>query len=307
MKITQEQRKQAKSRGFLSNRDGEHFSARILTGNGVITARQLRSLSEAAEKYGNGQIALTSRMTLELPGVSLENMEALQEHIGKENMYTGGTGAKIRPVMACKGTVCVFGLIDTQSLAQEIHTRFFEGWQDVVLPHKFKIAVGGCPNNCVKPDLNDFGIIGQRVQRINGDLCRQCKKCAVIHACPMHAVTMNDGPAAISAQDCNCCGRCAGSCPFGALETQAEGYRIVLGGRWGKKTRIGTPLPGVFTRQEVLAMLEKAILLFKREGKAGERFGEMIDRLGFPMVEQTLFSDELTVQKAEILAAPVNA
>ena len=31
------------------------------------------------------------------------------------------------------------------------------------LPHKFKIAVGGCPNNCVKPDLNDLGIIGQRV------------------------------------------------------------------------------------------------------------------------------------------------
>ena len=32
-----------------------------------------------------------------------------------------------------------------------------------VLPHKFKIAVGGCPNNCVKPDLNDLGIVGQRV------------------------------------------------------------------------------------------------------------------------------------------------
>ena len=33
----------------------------------------------------------------------------------------------------------------------------------VKLPHKFKIAVGGCPNNCVKPNLNDLGIIGQRV------------------------------------------------------------------------------------------------------------------------------------------------
>ena len=32
--------------------------------------------------------------------------------------------------------------------------------------HKFKIAVGGCPNNCVKPDLNDLGIIGQMVPKL---------------------------------------------------------------------------------------------------------------------------------------------
>jgi sulfite reductase beta subunit-like hemoprotein len=27
--------------------------------------------------------------------------------------------------------------------------------ENEVLLHKFKIALGGCPNNCVKPDLND--------------------------------------------------------------------------------------------------------------------------------------------------------
>lgn len=65
-------------------------------------------------------------------------------------MVTGGTGAKIRPIVACKGTTCVFGLLDSQGIAKRLHERYFEGWGNVALPHKFKIAVGGCPNNCVK-------------------------------------------------------------------------------------------------------------------------------------------------------------
>ena len=43
------------------------------------------------------------------------------------------------------------------------------------LPHKFKIAVGGCPNNCVKPNLNDLGIIGQRIPHFKAELCKDVK------------------------------------------------------------------------------------------------------------------------------------
>ena len=43
------------------------------------------------------------------------------------------------------------------------HDEFYVNWHDVKLPHKFKIAVGGCPNNCVKPNLNDLGIVGQLI------------------------------------------------------------------------------------------------------------------------------------------------
>ena len=61
------------------------------------------------------------------------------------------------------------------------------------LPHKFKIAVGGCPNNCVKPDLNDVGIIGQLIPNFDEESCNGCKKCAVVSACPMNAAKVTDG------------------------------------------------------------------------------------------------------------------
>ena len=112
---------------------------------------------------------MTSRLTMEIQGVPFDNIEPLREYLMQAGLETGGTGSKVRPVVSCKGTTCQYGLIDTFALSEEIHERFFHGYSSVKLPHKFKIAVGGCPNNCVKPDLNDLGIIGQRVPQIDLD------------------------------------------------------------------------------------------------------------------------------------------
>jgi dissimilatory sulfite reductase (desulfoviridin) alpha/beta subunit len=301
MDISAEQRKQVKGQGFLSNKDQVHFSARIITENGVLNARQLRNLSEAAEKYGNGSISFTSRLTVEVPGISYADIPAFQAHIAMENMLTGGTGAKVRPVVACKGTVCVFGNIDTQGLATEIHKRFYEGFGEVTLPHKFKIAVGGCPNNCVKPELNDVGIIGQRAPQYDLNLCKGCAKCEVAITCPMQACAIREDVMVIDREVCNNCGLCVGECPFNAVPGCMVGYKITIGGRWGKHTRIGTPLNGVFTKDEAMDIIEKTILLFKDKGFSGERLSTMIERLGAAVTEQMLIAHDLLDRKPVIL------
>jgi len=293
--------KKVKGQGFLLNRGTEEFSARIITVNGVLTAKQMQNLSEAAAKFGSGTLTFTSRLTVEVPGVSYENIPAFQEYIAKEGMVTGGTGSKVRPVVSCKGTTCVFGLYDTQKLAKEIHERFYEGYHDVILPHKFKVAVGGCPNNCVKPDLNDLGIVGQRVPKLNRDACKGCAKCGVAEACPMNAVEVKEGTAVIDPAVCNNCGRCHGTCYFGALEESETMYKVYVGGKWGKRVRMGSALNTLFTREEVLNVVEKAILLFKQKGISGERFGETVERLGVEKVEKMLVSDNLLKRKEEIL------
>ena len=293
--------KKVKAQGFLRNRGTDEFSARIITENGVLSAKQMQNLVEAAEKFGNGKIEFTSRLTVELPGVKYEDIPAFQEYVAKEGMETGGTGSRVRPVVSCKGTTCVFGLYDTQALASEIHRRFYEGYHAVTLPHKFKIAVGGCPNNCVKPDLNDLGIVGQRVPRLNTETCRACKKCGVEASCPMQAVKRKEGYAEIDPSVCNNCGRCFGKCPFGALTHSETMYRVYVGGRWGKKIRIGSALNRLFTQEEALDVVEKAILLFKSKGKTGERFGETVERLGVEKVEKMLVANNLLKRKEEIL------
>lgn len=305
--ISAEEIKRVKGMGFLNNRGTDLFSMRVITENGVLTAAQMKNLTEVADKYGNGQIAMTSRLTVELPGIKFEDIDTVREYIAKEGMVTGGTGSRVRPVVSCKGTVCQYGLIDTQALAKEIHKVFYEGYYDVKLPHKFKIAVGGCPNNCVKPDLNDLGIVGQRIPNFDEDLCNGCKKCSVEAACPMGAAKVEDGLLEINKDVCNNCGRCIGSCRFDAIEDGQTGYKIYLGGRWGKKVAQGHAMSKIFTsKEEVMKIIEKAILLFREQGKTGERFAATIERLGFENVEAQLLSDEILERKQEILDAQLH-
>ncbi|SCI91532.1 Sulfite reductase%2C dissimilatory-type subunit alpha [uncultured Clostridium sp.] len=307
LKVTAEDEKRVKAMGFLRNKGTDCFSGRIITVNGKITAAQNKCLSEATDLYGNGVVTLTTRLTIECQGIHYDNIEKFQEYIAKEGLVTGGTGSKVRPVVSCKGTTCQYGLIDTFALSEEIHERFFNGYANVKLPHKFKIAVGGCPNNCVKPDLNDVGIIGQRIPNYDEDSCNGCKKCAVADVCPIKAATLEDGILEINKDECNNCGRCIGKCHFDCIEDGTTGYKIYIGGRWGKKIAHGIALDKVFTcKDEALDVIEKLILLYREQGQTGERLAQTIERIGFEKIQEELLSDAIWDRKQEILDAQLH-
>ena len=285
--LTPEQIKQVKGLGCLQDkRYTDVFNVRVITRNGRITTDEIRAIAEAADKFGSGKVAMTSRLTIEIQGVQYDNIQPLMAFLADRGLDIGGTGAKVRPVVSCKGTTCQYGLIDTFALSEKIHEKFYVGYHGVALPHKFKIAVGGCPNNCVKPELNDLGIIGQRVPTVDLEKCKGCKKCQIEAACPIKTAKVIDGKLDLSG--CNHCGRCMGKCPFGAI-SYTDGYKISIGGRWGKKVAHGVPLTKIFTsEEEVLAVVEKTICLFRDEGIAGERFADTINRLGFDYVNEKL-------------------
>lgn len=294
-KLSPEEIKRVKGLGCLQDkRYDDVFNVRVITRNGKITAEEQKKIAEAAEQFGNGEVTMTTRLTLEIQGVPYDRIDDLREFLAQAGLETGGTGSKVRPVVSCKGTTCQYGLIDTFALSQKLHELYYEGYHDIALPHKFKIAVGGCPNNCVKPDLNDLGIVGQRVPEIDLSKCRNCKVCQVENSCPIHVAQMEDGKIKIASDTCNHCGRCIGKCPFGAVNESAAGYRIYIGGRWGKKVAQGHMLEKIFmSEEEVIEMAERAILFFRDEGISGERFADTIDRLGFDYVQEKLLNHKI--------------
>ena len=224
--VSPEDEKRVKGWGFLSNKGTDNFSARIITVNGKITAAQQRHIAEAAEKFGNGIVTFTTRLTVEVQGVPYDKIDEFRAFLAEGGLQTGGTGSKVRPVVSCKGTTCQYGLIDAYALSEEIHKRFYEGYSDVKLPHKFKIAVGGCPNNCMKPDLNDVGIVGVNAPQFIAEECKGCKKCAVEASCPMNAAAVTGGKLEINKEICNSCGRCIEKCYFGAMGKGEKGFVI---------------------------------------------------------------------------------
>ena len=294
-KLSPEDIKRVKGLGCLQDkRYDDIFNVRVITRNGKITADEQKKIAEAAQRFGTGEVTMTTRLTLEIQGVPYDSIDELREFLAEAGLETGGTGSKVRPVVACKGTTCQYGLIDTFALSQKMHDLYFKGYHDVALPHKFKIAVGGCPNNCVKPDLNDLGIVGRRVPEIDLSKCRGCKVCQVEKGCPIHVAQMEDGKIKIDSDACNHCGRCVNKCPFGAVNESVSGYRIYIGGRWGKKVAQGHMLDKIFVSEdEVLEMAERAILFFRDEGLSGERFADTIDRLGFSYVQDKLLNSKI--------------
>ncbi len=109
--VSPEEVTRVKALGFLWDKNTpDCFNGRVITRNGKITAEEMRAITEAAERFGNGQWAMTSRLTIEIQHVPFDNIEPLREFLAQSGLETGGTGSKVRPVVSCKGTTCVLGL-----------------------------------------------------------------------------------------------------------------------------------------------------------------------------------------------------
>ena len=304
--LTNEQITSVKGRGFLRNRGTDCFSGRIVTVAGLFTPDQLHAIAECSEKYGNGKVIFTARLAAEIVGIPFDKISEAEAFMEGRGLYFGGTGAKVRPITACKGTICVYGNIDTQALAKVIYDKFYIGMRNVKLPHKFKIGVGGCPNSCMKPSLNDVGVEGCRAFSFDSELCRGCKKCTVAESCPTKAVSVVNGKAVIDTDKCTNCGVCVGKCPFGAVPKEAESVcRIFVGGTWGKTQRMGTLLNAVYSTDEIPSVIEKVMLWYKENGFVKERLGAAIDRLGANEFEVAIKGNDLIDRRDEILAKPL--
>ena len=300
-KITQEQINEVKGLGFLINRSTNTCSGRIVPCGTVFSAQNFADIAKLSSVFGNGKVFATSRLSIEVPGIPYHKIKEAISFANEHNLRFGGTGNKIRPITACKGTTCVYGNCDTQDIAKQIHEKYYIGWKNVKLPHKFKIGVGGCPNSCMKPSLNDFGIEGHKTPVCDKTLCKNCTKCIVETRCPTKAAQIIDDKINIDSSKCISCGICVGKCPFGAIANESNTeYKIFVGGTWGKTTRIGTPLSFTVKYEDLFSILEKSIIWFKLNAKEKERFGVAINRVGFEKFEQDIINDNLLSQKDKL-------
>ncbi len=104
--VSAQRQKELKSLGFLLQNDREHYAVRLLGRAGNFTTEQLKNLSYLADKYGRGYLGVTTRLQIEIPWVKDEDVEDFIREAEELGLRHGGTGQKIRPLVACKGTVC---------------------------------------------------------------------------------------------------------------------------------------------------------------------------------------------------------
>ena len=124
---------------------------------GVTTPKELRAIADAAEKYGARMVKVTGGQRLDLFGIRKEDLPAIWSDLNAAGMVSGHAyGKALRTVKTCVGSEwCRFGTQDSTGLGIKTEKMTWGSW----MPHKFKIAVSGCPRNCAEATIKDFGVI----------------------------------------------------------------------------------------------------------------------------------------------------
>ena len=274
-----------KKSGFMRQVQKDTFSLRLKVTGGQVRAEQLEKIIDAAKKYGRGYIHLTSRQGIEIPFIAFGDIEAIKKDLLSAGVAAGASGPQVRTITACQGSaVCPGGAIETTALAEELADRYF-GRE---LPHKFKIGVTGCRNNCLKAEENDLGIKGGVFPGWDKKDCLYCGVCE--RACPQGALRVDKDGETLDFAESSCvyCGRCVKSCPSGALQGR-NGYQLSFGGMFGNTIQEGLRLlPLLFDREQVLRAADATIAFFRNNAKSGERLGRTLLRLGSGGLKQEL-------------------
>lgn len=208
-------------------------------------------------------------------------------------------GCRGTTVSSSRGGTCRFSLPVPEGFLARLERVVAEsGWpeflRDVVRGpilhhHAFRVAVSACPNGCSRPHIADVGIIRAWTPGRASDACTRCGLCERL--CPDHAMMVTENGPELHPENCLSCGLCIKRCPEKALPVAREGWRVVVGGRLGRRPRLATELEGLdevpgasgFPGQShlldddgVVRALRNALAWYMREYRLHLRFGDLV-------------------------------
>ncbi len=124
---------------------------------GLCTPQELRAIAEVAEKYDVKEMKVTGGQRIDMFGVKKEDLPAMWKDLSAAGFVSGHAyGKAMRTVKTCVGkSWCRFGTQDSTGLGVKLEELTWGSW----MPHKFKLAVSGCPRNCAEATIKDFGVV----------------------------------------------------------------------------------------------------------------------------------------------------
>ena len=261
--------------GVGKQMDGNHFIRLKAGKSGWYTHRQLEDILDISKRY-DLEIKITTRGAYELHNAKSSMVPVIIDDLKKRDLVSGSEGPLLRSTIACPGDKhCKMGLIDTLALSDKIEEKFAE----YPTPYKFKIAISGCPNKCVRPTIHDIGIMGVVYSTVNADMCVNCGRCAEV--CKVDAIDFTD-VAVPNSDICIDCGKCYRACPNNAIELDHMGFEVFLGGKSGREVVEGRKVD-IKDEDELFEFIEKVLILYNKlaDMPQKERVADTIKKVGF--------------------------
>lgn len=124
---------------------------------GLTNPKELRAIADVVEKFAIPEVKVTGGQRIDMFGVKKEDLPAVWADLNKAGMVSGHAyGKALRTVKTCAGANwCRFGTQDSTGMGVKLEEMTWGSWT----PHKFKMAVSGCPRNCAEATIKDFGVV----------------------------------------------------------------------------------------------------------------------------------------------------
>lgn len=304
--------KRLKKNAFRVTKERGLTASRVRVPGGHLDARYLSMIQDIAERYGNGSVHMTVRQGFEIPGIRYEDMDKVNEllqpiiegiGINQPERGKGYSASGTRNISACVGNkVCPYACYDTSEFAFKIEKAVFPDDLHV------KVALTGCPNDCAKVRMHDFGIMGMTQPEYRRERCVSCGAC--VKACKKKSV------GALSAvnykvqrnhETCIGCGECVIQCPTRAwVRSEKKYYRLTLLGRSGKKNpRLGEDFIKWADEYSILKIITNTYDYVReyidKDAPGGkEHIGYIVDRTGFEEFKRWALKDVKLPDTAEV-------
>lgn len=301
-----------KKNAFRITKERNKTAVRIRVPGGALGAKYLDTIKYVAETFGNGTVHITTRQGFEIPGIEISKMAevnvAIQSlvdglDINQIDSGAGYSAAGTRNIAACIGSqVCQFANYDTSAFSQRI--------EKVIFPNDYhvKIALTGCPNDCIKARMHDFGIIGMNQPQYDTYRCVGCQACVKIcEKKSASALKFENFKVVRDAQKCIGCGECVLKCPTGAwTRSGTKLYQLVIMGRSGKKNPRMAQLFIKWVNEESIMEIIKNTYKYvdhfiDKDAIGGkEHIGYIVDRTGYQVFKSWALQDVTLNAEAEV-------
>ena len=163
--ITEEQFKGERLKyGVYAQRQLGYHLVRTKIHSGRLSARAFHALADAADRYGDGGVHLTSRQDAQFYYVKLESLPDIMEALHQAGITTeGASGNTLRNMTHCDYSgACAKEVLAVGPLTETVSRYFLGHPLSRGLPRKIKITFSGCADDCATAFTEDIGFIAVR-------------------------------------------------------------------------------------------------------------------------------------------------
>lgn len=154
--------------GVYHERGNEVYFIRPRIRAGVLSLKQLRAISDIANKYGDGEIKLTTRHGLQLRGIKKENVYMTLDELAKYGLYTQAVGGKsIRNMIISAYSGFEDEAFDVTPYAIRSVNYLFQNEDTYSLPGKLKYAASNGEKDGGNAKFSDMGFIAKKIDGEN--------------------------------------------------------------------------------------------------------------------------------------------